>query len=279
MMVYPEPFIVFRSIGVEGGERFGAGVIDKSGVSADYVERAHPGYVIVLLLRGRGSYIDAGGTVYPLEAGCVFQRFRGVAHTTRIDPESHWLECFIELGASMEQLLERCGGSFDRNCPVLRNWAFPALVERFVTLGAWLRNDSEHELAGRLPAILELAQLCLTPEIPSDRCGARQRMVETACTWLGRDFERHPDLKEFCRLHGWGYENFRKIFREATGLSPHRYRMRRRLDAACALLNRPDLSIAEIAERLGYCSPYEFSAQFKRHLGCPPSDYRPATGG
>ena len=55
---FPEPFIVFRTIGAPAGERFGVGVMDKSGLSSDYTNRAHPGYVLVLLLRGRGVYLS-----------------------------------------------------------------------------------------------------------------------------------------------------------------------------------------------------------------------------
>ena len=58
---FPEPFIVFRTIGAPAGERFGVGVMDKSGLSSDYTNRAHPGYVLVLLLRGRGVYRTAEG--------------------------------------------------------------------------------------------------------------------------------------------------------------------------------------------------------------------------
>ena len=45
--------------------------------------------------------------------------------------------------------------------------------------------------------------------------------------------------------------------------------------AACALLLHPELTVQEIASRLGYSSPYEFSAQFKRYLGVSPSFWRP----
>ena len=102
---FPEPFIVFRTIGAPAGERFGVGVMDKSGLSSDYTNRAHPGYVLVLLLRGRGVYRTAEGDAFALEPGSVFQRFRGVPHTTEVDPSSNWLECFIELGESVAALL------------------------------------------------------------------------------------------------------------------------------------------------------------------------------
>jgi len=35
-----------------------------------------------------------------------------------------------------------------------------------------------------------------------------------------------------------------------------------------------DLTVGEIAVKLGYASPYEFSAQFKRFLGISPHYYR-----
>ncbi len=270
----PKPFLHYRSIGVRGGERYGVGVMDKSGRTADYTCRAHPGYVIVVVLRGGGSYSGIGGPEFQLGPGSCFQRFAGVKHTTRIDPSGGWLECFLELGASMAALLES-GGFANPARPVLNVAVTPGLVERFVALGESFRDESDPELACRLPAILELARLSLT-ETAEGAEASRKRLLEQACAHLAGEFGRGDDLEEFCRRHGWGYENFRKFFRAQLGISPHRYRIRRRLDAACALLARPELSIAEIARQLGYASPYEFSAQFKRHLGAPPSAYRPA---
>ena len=257
------------------GERIGIGVIDKSGITADYVNRAHPEYVIVLVLRGRGVYRTCGGETYALSAGSVFQRFRGVTHTTEIDPESGYLECFLELGASVANLLAGYGVA-DPQRPVLRTVSAAVLAERFAELGAWLRRASDAELLSRIPDIVALAWDCLGGGTVSGDGTAKphRELIAAACEFLGRDFRKPADLAEFCRRNGCGYENFRKIFRAELGISPHRYRIRRRLDAACALLLRPELSISEISEKLGYASPFEFSAQFKRYMGCPPSGYR-----
>lgn len=272
--IAPEPFVVYRSIGPHGGERYGFGVMDKSGSSCDYCKRAHNSYVIVLLLRGCGVYRDEHGNEYPLGPGSIFQRFAGVPHTTMIDPSSRWLECFVEIGDAMASMLERYG-SADRSMPVLTTTATTALAERFCSLGKAFREEGDSELLVRLPEILDLALYCLRDESASGRDADRRRIVEHACNHLGKDFDQPDRLDEFCRKYGLGYENFRKIFKQATGMSPHRYRVRRRLDAACALLARKELSIAEISLRLGYSSPYEFSAQFRRQIGVPPSGYRP----
>ena len=122
---------------------------------------------------------------------------------------------------------------------------------------------------------MALAQDCLAETIVSGREEERRRMVEKACIHLACNFDQPDRLDDFCRRNGVGYENFRKIFKQETGMSPHHYRVRRRLDAACALLTQSKLSITEISRKLGYSSPYEFSAQFRRQVGVPPSNYRP----
>lgn len=269
----PSPFNVYRSIGLHTAEQYGIGIMDKSGCTIDYNNRAHPEYVIVLILRGRGIYVDRTGIEYPLRAGSCFQRFAGVPHTTRIDPASGWIECFLQLGRSMAALLESCAVA-DQERPVLHSAVTPGLLERLLALRDSFRNSADAELIRQLPEILELAQRMLAEESP-EQTDDRKKLLDQACAYLGTEFRRDGDLKEFCRRHGCGYENFRKLFKAELGISPHRYRIRRRLDAACALLNNSELSIATIAERLGYSSPYEFSAQFKRHLGCPPSEYLP----
>ncbi|MDD3119522.1 MAG: AraC family transcriptional regulator, partial [Victivallales bacterium] len=100
------------------------------------------------------------------------------------------------------------------------------------------------------------------------------RVLGTACERLGQHLDRRFDLAEFCRRQGWGYESFRKKFKAELGISPGQYRIRRRIDAAGEMLNRHDLSIREIAFRLGYRSPYEFSSQFKDCTGLSPLQFR-----
>jgi AraC-like DNA-binding protein len=99
-------------------------------------------------------------------------------------------------------------------------------------------------------------------------------LIDKACEFLSRNFDQPCDVKAFCRRHGVGYENFRKMFKRQNGVSPWRYRILRRLDAAYTMLRNPELQISEIASALGYSSQFEFSAQFKKHLGISPSKFR-----
>ncbi len=73
---------------------------------------------------------------------------------------------------------------------------------------------------------------------------------------------------------GVSYSNFRKLFKEYTGLSPAIYQQELRLLRAKELLTTTDLSIKEIAYRLNFESPDYFSAKFKAKMGCKPSEIR-----
>ncbi|CAM5297917.1 AraC family transcriptional regulator [Streptomyces] [Streptomyces griseus] len=75
-------------------------------------------------------------------------------------------------------------------------------------------------------------------------------------------------------------------FTELVGEPPMSYLTGWRLTLASDLLRDPDLSVAKIAEQVGYSGPFALSAAFKRERGVSPQEYRrgkrseqvPATG-
>jgi len=68
--------------------------------------------------------------------------------------------------------------------------------------------------------------------------------------------------------------HFSRLFREATGLSPHQYLLARRIEAAKRLIAEGQISMAEIALDTGFGSQANFSRTFSRVTGCTPRDYR-----
>lgn len=68
--------------------------------------------------------------------------------------------------------------------------------------------------------------------------------------------------------------HFIRVFREATGETPHRYLTRLRIERARRLLSGSTLTIGQIAERSGFGSPGSLSAAFLSQVGVRPSVYR-----
>lgn len=64
------------------------------------------------------------------------------------------------------------------------------------------------------------------------------------------------------------------VFKDMTGYSPGQYITRRRVGLAQNLLISTDLTVSEIAARVGYPSPSHFHDRFTKNVGMSPRAYR-----
>ena len=77
------------------------------------------------------------------------------------------------------------------------------------------------------------------------------------------------------RRVGMSRTAFHQRFRSLLGDTPASYLTTWRMGSACDLLDsRPDLSTAQIAERVGYQSEDAFCKSFRRRVGLSPSMWR-----
>ena len=83
-----------------------------------------------------------------------------------------------------------------------------------------------------------------------------------------------PSVKAMAQGMNMSPEHFSRVFHKVTGQSPRDFLLHTRLMRARHLLAETDLSIADIAEQLGYADLFFFSRQFKQKVGIPPSVYR-----
>jgi len=73
---------------------------------------------------------------------------------------------------------------------------------------------------------------------------------------------------------GVSYRHLVRRFKQRVGLSPKQYQIQARIQVACRLLVDTDLTISEIAWKLMYSSPQNFSRQFQSVRGQTPAEYR-----
>jgi AraC-like DNA-binding protein len=99
-------------------------------------------------------------------------------------------------------------------------------------------------------------------------------MVNRARLRIRESLESELSIQQIAEEQSVSYSNFRKLFKEYTGLSPATYQQELRLLRAKELLSTTELSIKEIAYRLNFESPDYFSAKFKAKMGCKPSEIR-----
>jgi AraC family transcriptional regulator len=63
---------------------------------------------------------------------------------------------------------------------------------------------------------------------------------------------------------------FAHVFKEATGVSPHRFRKQLRLERAKYLLDERNWSVTSVAAEVGYSNVSHFISEFKRIFGHTP---------
>ncbi len=72
--------------------------------------------------------------------------------------------------------------------------------------------------------------------------------------------------------------HFAAQFRAATGLRPHEYLLRRRIERAQEMLAGTGMSLMDIALSVGFQTQSHFTSVFKRYAGQPPRAWRESRG-
>lgn len=98
--------------------------------------------------------------------------------------------------------------------------------------------------------------------------------LRLARAFIQENLAEDVSVEGIARAVGMSAFHFAHAFRAATGIPPHRYVMERRMERAKALLRGSELTLTEIAQRVGYSSASHFSVGFRKLTQVAPSDYR-----
>jgi AraC family transcriptional regulator, arabinose operon regulatory protein len=108
----------------------------------------------------------------------------------------------------------------------------------------------------------------------SEGSHAHQAAIESVISHLRTNLANNVSIREMAHMAGLCERRFREVFETITGQQPKRYVTALRLGLAGELLKNTPFSITNIAERLGYSSPFHFSREFNKGYGMPPSSFR-----
>lgn len=81
-------------------------------------------------------------------------------------------------------------------------------------------------------------------------------------------------IEKMCKELAISYSHTYRKIQATTGLSPSMYVCKKRLELACELMVETELTMGEIAHRVGFNTAAYFSKCFAAAYGCPPLRYR-----
>ena len=106
------------------------------------------------------------------------------------------------------------------------------------------------------------------------RGGLAAWQLKRAMEMMSASLTDGPALSHLADECGLSTRHFARAFRQSTGVPPHRWLLRHRVQRAQALLRMQALALADIALRCGFADQSHFTRVFSREVGCSPSQWR-----
>ncbi len=100
--------------------------------------------------------------------------------------------------------------------------------------------------------------------------GSKTQRIGKVVEQLKRDFASPLKVTDLARLAHMSPSAFHQHFREVTNMSPLQYQKQIRLQEARRLLFTATTDAADVAYKVGYESPSQFSREYRRLFGQPP---------
>jgi AraC-like DNA-binding protein len=101
--------------------------------------------------------------------------------------------------------------------------------------------------------------------------GGQGHQVARAVEWLKNNYIEHLRVEELATHIGMSVSSFHHHFRELTAFTPIQYQKRLRLNEARRLMLTEKFDATTAAFEVGYESPSQFSREYSRLFGLPPS--------
>lgn len=99
-------------------------------------------------------------------------------------------------------------------------------------------------------------------------------ITENAIGFIDKNIARDITLEELASISGVSLQHFCRVFKSHMGMRPMEYIARRRISMAKLFLDSTEMTITEIATKVGYSDAGYFGMVFRRLEGMSPTTYR-----
>ncbi len=232
-------------------------------------------YQMLYLLEGEGFFQSTHIEKSPIKAGDIFLLFPGEWHTYGPLPQSQWKSFWI--GFKGRNIDDRVNyGFLHPSKPIYHVGYSSEIIELYKTAQKAAFEEAAHSqqmLAGIVNHLIG-AMYALERNIELNKNHGHVEMVTKARIQIRESLESDLTIQQLADSLGVSYSNFRKLFKQYTGISPALYQQDLRLQRAKELLSTTKMSVKEIAYRLNFDSPDYFSSRFRLKTGVKPSEFR-----
>lgn len=232
-------------------------------------------YQLLYLTEGEGTFHSATIREAPLREGDLFLLFPGEWHSYHPNPKTGWKSYWIGFkGRNMDDRVR--AGFLSPQKPIYHVGFSDEIVQLYKHAfdSAVIEAAYSQQLMAGIVNHLIGIMYSLERNLQLSKNQSHVDMISRARLRIREALESSLTIQQVAEDMGVSYSNFRKLFKEHTGISPAIYQQDLRLQRAKELLSTTDMSVKEIAYRLNFESPDYFSAKFKIKTGRRPSEFR-----
>lgn len=186
----------------------------------------------------------------------------------------------LDIHFDSDALARRLGEDFDEDA--IARPRFLLCEPRVIALAELIAAECStqnplHDLYGDgLTLALLLAVLELPPSTRQTRGKLAQWQLRRVTEYIADNCTRNIRIEELAELAGLSQSHFSHAFKASTGLPPHQWQMKTRIDRVKVLLRNRHMSLTEVAVETGFSDPAHFARMFRRQTGASPSAWRRA---
>ncbi len=216
-----------------------------------------------------GGITHIDGNSYPIRAGNVIIGKPGQIRHTTLPFKCLYLHIMVDDG-ELNKILQAMPNVYAPSSP-----AVLCSLERLIAAYTSPELDAGMQIASELCALLSnlIKDTRLVSGTTHDK-KIKTEVIERAIEFMDKNCCKNLTLEEIADHVYLSRIYFHKLFTGATGRTPYRYLLERRLAQAKKLLSTTDLSVGAITRECGFSSQSYFNQIFKREMGCTPIEYK-----
>ena len=233
----------------------------------------HDDHLLIYCVEGSGFlYCDAYEGV--IRAGDIVILPKGMGHHYRSDSKYPWSIYWIHFDGELSNVFVDAI-QFLSFSVVAEVGHSAALIASFkALLGARKTGYNTNIIifaANQLRQLLTLVPVEIQAQKNRHEHGLNVDRIQ-ARMW--ESIDQHLQLDELAALANLSKYHFSARYKQITGYSPIKHFMHMKMEHACYLLDSLNVSIGEVADKLGYDDALYFSRVFKKIIGLSPKEYR-----
>jgi AraC-like DNA-binding protein len=229
-------------------------------------------YLIHYVLSGKGYY-QTEGKIFPLYPGDVFLVYPYVEVTYYADKKEPW-EYYWAGFAGTDATTILNATDFSRKSPIIRSHPQGAIIQKQLFHIYEARGNAfSHriEMTGRLYTALAL--FVKSSGKKEDKNPSYITYVKKGVDYVYANYSYNISVEDIARYVGISRSHLFRVFRQYTGMSPKEFLSQYRIKQACHLLKESPLSVAAVANSVGFEDSLYFSKAFHKRKGITPSEY------